>query len=80
MPGAMVSSSLAAANPRHASPSGVVLDDLRAVRPLGGAEAEPSPGGSAAHRPQGLGRGHMDLGVGEVGDAADVVDVEVRRR
>ena len=59
-------------------PSRVVFNDFGLVCPLSASVArllEPRRGGDRAER---LGRGDVDLGVREVGQTADVVQVEVR--
>ena len=58
-------------------PGRVVLDDLRVVRPLSRAVAHLLPPGRGPDRPGGFGGGDVDLGVGEIGQAAGVVKVEV---
>ncbi len=58
-------------------PDGGVLDDLGAVRPQRGPIACASSTGRDARRSEPLGRGDVYLGVGEIGDAADVVAIEV---
>ena len=57
---------------------GLVVDEVRSVRPLRAAEPEPLPT-ARLNAPRELRGGHVDLGVREVGEAADVVDVEVGR-
>ncbi len=59
-------------------PSRVVFNDFGLMCPLSGSVArllEPRRGGDGA---EGLGRGDVNLGVREVGQTADVVQVEVR--
>ena len=59
-------------------PSRVVFNDFGLVCPLSASVArllEPRRGGDRAER---LGRGDVDLGMREVGQTADVVQVEVR--
>ncbi len=59
-------------------PVGVVLDDLGPVRPLAGAKAHLLLERRFTHSALYFGAGGVDLCVGKVGDAADVVHVEMR--
>src|SRR3954470_10478399 len=54
-----------------------VLDDLGSMRPWGRAEAELLSTRRGPHRAARLHRGDVYLGFGEIGDAADVVAVEM---
>lgn len=55
-----------------------VLDELRAVGPLGRVVADLLRQGGSVHRPERFGGGGVDLGVGEAGQATEVVQVVVR--
>lgn len=56
---------------------GVVFDEVGPVRPLLAAIADLFLSGGGVHRAERFGRGDVDLGVREVGQTADVVEVEV---
>ena len=65
----------AESSPRLAS--GAVLDEVGAVRPLLSAIANFLASRRGMHRPERFGGGDMDLGVREIGQTADVIEVEV---
>ena len=77
IPGAMVAGLPGGGEPLPGAAAWIVLDDLGVVRPVGRAVAHPVPPGRGSDRRGCLGRGDVDLGVGEIGQAAGVVKIEV---
>jgi|SRR5271166_938801 len=68
---------LGGGEPSPRLPAGVVFDEVGAVCPLLAAIADLFLSGGGVHRAERFGRGDVDLGVREVGQTADVVEVEV---